>query len=94
MVDRCVCHNVLFADLIDLARRENLSPAGLSARTQFGTGCGLCVPYVILALRIGKSELPVLSPDQCIQLRSEMSDICTFKSDAKCECKNHPHKAG
>jgi len=71
MVDRCVCHNIPFARLIEIARREGLQADALSERTGFGTGCGMCIPYVILALRMGRSELPVLSRAQCDLLRSE-----------------------
>jgi len=68
MVTRCVCADVSLAELIELARREGLGYEGLSARTGCGGGCGLCEPYVRLALRTGKPELPVLSAAEIAEI--------------------------
>lgn len=57
-VNRCVCHNVSFADLIALSRREGLSLQQLAERTGATTGCGSCGPYVRIALATGRCELP------------------------------------
>lgn len=61
-VDRCICAGVSFADLLRLARDEGLSLEALAARTGCTKGCGLCEPYVRLALRTGKTSFPVLHP--------------------------------
>jgi len=63
-VTRCICHDVPFAELIGLARREGLSLEALSERTGCGTGCGSCVPYIRVALASGKSDLPVMTATQ------------------------------
>ena len=60
-VDRCVCHNVTFAALKDLAGREGLGLAELAKRTGCCTGCSSCTPYVRLMLKSGHTVFPVLS---------------------------------
>jgi len=55
-VDRCVCHRVTFAELLEIERRERCGLDGLAERTGCTTGCGMCRPYVELALRTGRSS--------------------------------------
>lgn len=59
MVDRCLCHDVTFAELLAL-HRQGLTFRQLSQRTGCCTGCGLCEPYVHVVLRTGRVVLPVL----------------------------------
>jgi bacterioferritin-associated ferredoxin len=61
-VDRCICADISFADLVRLARDEGLSLDGLAARTGCTKGCRLCEPYVRLALATGSMAFPVLHP--------------------------------
>ena len=61
-VDRCICGGVSFAELVRLAREEGLSLERLAARTGCTKGCGLCEPYVRLALATGKTSFPVMHP--------------------------------
>lgn len=61
MVDRCVCHDVTLARLLEIARREGLSFAELQARGHCSGGCAMCAPYVRLALRTGRTEFVPLS---------------------------------
>ncbi|NUQ68426.1 MAG: hypothetical protein HUU18_09125 [Phycisphaerales bacterium] len=55
-VDRCVCHNVTFATLLDLSRRVGPSLGALSAATGCGTSCGRCMPYILLTLKTGRTR--------------------------------------
>jgi bacterioferritin-associated ferredoxin len=60
-VDRCVCHERTFAELLAVARRTGAtSLAELELQTDFGRGCGTCRPYVELVLTTGRTSLPVL----------------------------------
>lgn len=68
MVDRCVCHDVTFAELRALAMRTGVDLDGLSARTGCGTGCGCCLPYIRLMLRTGDVDFPVLTSTQLQRL--------------------------
>ncbi len=62
MVDRCVCHQVLFSRI--KARAEALRASGttgedalveaLAGELGCTTGCGMCEPYVRLTLRTGR----------------------------------------
>ena len=46
-VTRCVCSNITFATLKDVADKKNLkSVRALQAEREFGKSCKLCVPYV------------------------------------------------
>ena len=59
-VDRCVCRQVLFEDLLRLHRQTGAGFDELQRLTTCGTGCGLCVPYIKAALATGRSRLPVM----------------------------------
>jgi len=63
-VDRCVCHDVPFSELIRLAETEGLSLDDLERRTGCCTGCGMCEAYVRLALATGEASLPVIAPEE------------------------------
>ena len=68
MVTHCICHDVSFARLVEMANAQGLALAELKARTGCCTGCGSCEPYVRLALRTGCVRLPVLSPRECDEI--------------------------
>lgn len=59
-VDRCVCHQVTFADLIRLHRETGASLEQLQQLTHCGTSCGMCLPYIRVALATGRVRLPVM----------------------------------
>jgi NAD(P)H-nitrite reductase large subunit len=60
-VDHCVCHDVTFAELIRLQQKKGATLDELRDETGCGTGCGLCIPYIRVALRLGEPRLPVMS---------------------------------
>ena len=60
-VDRCVCREVSFARLVALHRETGADFDELQRLTTCGTGCGMCIPYIRVALRTGEVRLPVLS---------------------------------
>jgi NAD(P)H-nitrite reductase large subunit len=60
-VNRCVCHDVPFADLIRAHRETGSDFPELQRQTRCGTSCGLCIPYIRAALRTGCAAFPVLS---------------------------------
>lgn len=58
VVDRCVCAEVTFAALAELATGgpgPSLDLDALRRRTGCCAGCGLCEPYVRLMLRTGRT---------------------------------------
>ncbi|MHC4992115.1 MAG: (2Fe-2S)-binding protein [Planctomycetota bacterium] len=57
-VDRCVCHDVTFAQMREYARQERADFDALRRRFGCGSGCGLCVPYVRAMLRTGRTRFP------------------------------------
>lgn len=67
-VDRCICHNLTFEDLLALARDTGLDAEALRKATGCGTSCGLCWPYV--RLTIATSEVRhALSTPEAIEAR-------------------------
>ncbi len=70
-VDRCVCRGVSFAELIRLARTEHLSIDELVERTGCGESCGLCLPYIRLAVATGRATLPIMSDMECARQERE-----------------------
>ena len=73
-VDRCVCHDVTFASLREIARgidpRAGSSQADdatveelireLRRKTGCTSGCGMCAPYIRLMLRTGRTRFAVM----------------------------------
>lgn len=60
-VNRCVCHDVSFRTLIDLAHAKPCTIDELADKTGATTGCGTCLPYLKLALATRQPDLPVMS---------------------------------
>lgn len=54
-IDRCICTNSTFAQLLRRAREEGLTWEELSETTGAGHGCGRCMPYLRQALRTGQT---------------------------------------
>ena len=59
MVDRCVCEDKTFAELLAVAKREGLDFDALADTTGCGRSCGLCEPYLRTVLESGEPEQPV-----------------------------------
>jgi bacterioferritin-associated ferredoxin len=53
-IERCVCMDMTFAELLAIARREGLDADGLERETGCGSRCGMCPPYIEEALRTGR----------------------------------------
>jgi len=70
MVDRCVCHDVTFAQLRALSQLSGADLPALALRTGCGTGCGCCIPYIRLMLRTGQTDFPVLTPSDFRRLEA------------------------
>ncbi|HEU5358628.1 MAG TPA: hypothetical protein VFU45_05900 [Gemmatimonadales bacterium] len=54
-IDRCVCRNTLFAELLPRARAEGWDLTQLVAVTGCGGQCGLCRPYLKRMLATGET---------------------------------------
>jgi len=70
-VDRCVCRDVTFAELLRIRDQTGADLDALQRRTGCGTVCGLCIPYIRAALRTGCTRLPVLSEEALDRLAPE-----------------------
>ncbi len=62
-VDRCVCRKIAFSELLELAQEVGPDFDALARETQCGSACGMCVPYIQLMLRTGRTSLPVMRPE-------------------------------
>ncbi len=62
-VDRCICHNRTFEDLLALARGKGLDEGSLRKVTGCGTSCGLCWPYVRLTIATGEVRHALATPE-------------------------------
>lgn len=60
-VDRCVCHNVTFAELKRMSEEGGAGFETLKAWTGCGDGCGMCEPYVRKMLETGEVQFAVLT---------------------------------
>lgn len=59
-IDRCLCFNVRFEDLKEIAAATGVPPgeggmAALQREVEFGKNCELCHPYVRRMLRTGET---------------------------------------
>lgn len=61
-IDRCVCRQIPFDELRDIAAEESLGFEALLDSTGCGSSCGLCVPYIQAMLATGRTTFPVMSP--------------------------------
>ncbi|MBX3388307.1 MAG: (2Fe-2S)-binding protein [Phycisphaeraceae bacterium] len=73
-VDRCICHDVTFAELKRLAENGVRDLDELSKRTGCGTGCGMCIPYIRVMLATGITDLPVLTSQQADSIIASNSE--------------------
>lgn len=63
-IDRCVCRNRLFAELLPMARAASWSLAALMRETGCGDQCGLCRPYLRRMLATGDTVFhSIIPPD-------------------------------
>ncbi|PCI08468.1 hypothetical protein COB72_08425 [bacterium] len=68
-VDRCVCHFVMFKDMLPLIDRLRQSGVDdehtildhLRTKTKCTTGCALCEPYIRQMIRTGQTQFVPLS---------------------------------
>lgn len=57
MVDRCVCSNIMFAEMKQVIDEKKLTTIEeLKKQVSFGITCALCVPYIRLIFTTGKTE--------------------------------------
>lgn len=61
-VDRCVCHDVSFAELLRLSRERGWGFAELQRESGCCTGCAMCEPYARRALQTGETTIPLDLP--------------------------------
>ena len=61
-IDRCVCFNVSFCELVVAAKSEGLDLDGITKRFGCGRGCALCLPYIRAALATGQTEFSADRP--------------------------------
>jgi bacterioferritin-associated ferredoxin len=55
-VNRCICHQRTFETLKEMAEEQELeSVEELQQQRLCGCGCGLCVPYLRLMFKTGKT---------------------------------------
>ncbi|MFT5143286.1 MAG: bacterioferritin-associated ferredoxin [Rhodothermales bacterium] len=61
LIERCVCHAITFKDLKLVSEQEDVTDLeALQKLREFGTGCGLCKPYVREMLRTGRTEFDAI----------------------------------
>lgn len=61
-IDRCICHKISFEQIKLVSEKMNLNTVEeLQKRKICSTNCRLCVPYVKVLLRSGKTVFPVKS---------------------------------
>ncbi|RNC80748.1 MAG: hypothetical protein ED559_02780 [Phycisphaera sp.] len=70
-VTGCVCHDISFEELREIARESKCSFDELSKKTKCCTGCGMCEPYVRLMLRTGQTRFDPLPPHEAEHVIAE-----------------------
>lgn len=62
-VQRCICSHVSLDEVVRRAQAGQ-SFEQICGDTGCCQGCGMCRPYVHLAIETGRTQLPILSPAQ------------------------------
>jgi NAD(P)H-nitrite reductase large subunit len=70
-VTRCICHDVPFSKLKELSTSLGPDIDALMRETGCGTGCGMCVPYILFMLQTGKTSVPILTKAQIESLMQQ-----------------------
>ena len=65
-IDRCVCEDKPFRDLLATARACGLDLAALASREGCGTHCGWCVAYLRRSLATGEVSFGELLPRESL----------------------------
>jgi len=61
MVNQCLCYKVSFEKLKKVAEKTGAETVEeLQEHIRFGLNCRRCHPYVMLMLKTGQTELPVI----------------------------------
>lgn len=77
-VNRCVCHEVSFRRVSELAR-GGMSFEQIKEHTGCSTGCGSCEWYARLAALTGTCDFPVLSEQTLKELVGRAETAITHK---------------
>jgi NAD(P)H-nitrite reductase large subunit len=63
-IDRCVCFQRSFDELLQIARRERVSTLeDLQEEAAFGIACRICNPYVRRMLKTGQTTFDTILTD-------------------------------
>jgi len=82
-IDRCVCRQIQFDELRDMAAEESLGFDALLDTTGCGSSCELCVPYIQAMLATGRTTFPVMSP-------RELERMCKGGNRADAQAEANP----
>lgn len=63
-IDRCMCEQKTFAELVQIAHAERLDLKALAKREGCGTHCGWCVAYLRRAVATGQTVFEELLPKE------------------------------
>jgi len=74
-VNRCICANVPFTELKNLADAGIRDLEELARRTNCGKDCGMCIPYIRVMLATGETDLPILNQQQINALQPPPAEL-------------------
>lgn len=63
-VDRCMCFDVRIRRILDIIERTGGGLLEAHRQTGCGARCGLCLPYIQVAIKTGHTTLPVMWADE------------------------------
>ncbi len=60
-VDRCICHEVQFREILAwAAQRDDTTLMDIEDRWGCGGSCGMCRPYLKQVLETGQTQIPLM----------------------------------
>lgn len=59
MIDRCVCYEKTFSQILDEARKNGWNAEQVRKVMGCGSICGMCFPYIVEVLKTRITEFPV-----------------------------------
>lgn len=73
-INRCYCIGTPFAELLAIARAQQLTLPELAAQEQCGVACGWCVAYLRRMLQTGETDFQTLLPKEPLVLEDPLAD--------------------
>lgn len=64
MINRCICYDTTFAELLVLSKMNDWTYEQVLEKTGCGSACGLCLIYIKACLETGETTFDIYKPSK------------------------------